>query len=363
MKTVLTVVGARPQFIKTGPVTRALSGIPGIQEVVIHTGQHFDDNMSQVFFDQLGLAPPSVNLNISGGSQAVQTAQMMQALEPVMLERAPELVLVYGDTNSTLAGALVAAKLNFPIAHVEAGLRSFNRRMPEEINRILTDHVSSLLFTPSGIASEQLRHEGADPATIHNVGDVMFDAVLANVERAREESSVLEELALEPGGYSLLTLHRAENTDDRERLNALTDEILHAATHGQVVFPMHPRTRIALEAIGRLEEVASRLRVLQPQGYLDTLRLLESAQVLVTDSGGMQKEAMFLQTPCITLRGETEWVETVEAGVNTLFNPGEGRLLDAIRQKIESRPQFGQFPYGHGDAATLIAQAIRDYLS
>lgn len=363
MKTILTVVGARPQFIKAGPVSKALSNLPNIKEIIVHTGQHFDANMSEIFFRQLNIPIPKINLKVNGGSHATQTAAMMTGLEAVMLEHTPDIALVYGDTNSTLAGALVAAKLDIPVAHIEAGLRSFNRKMPEEINRIMTDHASTLHFTPSSVATGHLRREGIDSNSIHQVGDVMYDAVLSNIERARKQSRALRTHSLEPAQFSMLTLHRAENTDDDYRLNTLLDEILQVAESEKILFPIHPRTQKALQRVGRLNQVAKKLFLIEPQSYLDTLHLVENSRVLLTDSGGMQKEAMFLRTPCVTLRNETEWVETVEVGANLLFQPGKDDLLAQVRHHLENSPSFQQQPYGNGNAASLIARTLDSVLN
>lgn len=352
---ILTIVGARPQFIKAWPIGRALAGA-GIDEHLVHTGQHYDDRMSQVFFDEMGIRRPDRNLEIGSGSHGAQTGRMLIALEAVMQEERPDWVLVYGDTNTTLAGAVAACKLEIPIAHVEAGLRSFNRSMPEEHNRVLTDHCSTLLFCPTQTAVDNLRREGVDRG-VELVGDVMYDAVLHFGAVARTKSTILREAGVEGERYILATIHRAYNTDDPDRLLALLRAL--DQLDDAVVLPVHPRTR------ARLAEHApdarfSRLRMIDPVGYLDMLQLEQNARAIVTDSGGVQKEAFFFGVPCFTLRPETEWVETVESGWNVLVSEdasatgGLDALLAAWRRPSEPPPPL----FGRGDAATLIVQRL-----
>jgi UDP-GlcNAc3NAcA epimerase len=311
---ILTVVGARPQFVKAAALSRVIAARDDVSETLVHTGQHSDPTLSRVFFDELQIPEPSINLRIHGGSHGEMTGRMLEALERVMLAEQPDLVVVPGDTTSTLAGALAAAKLHIPIAHLEAGLRSFNRRMPEEINRLLTDHVSALLLCPTKTAVGNLRQEGI-VAGVHNVGDVMYDAVrfaAVNIQR----SNVLERLGIAGRPYAVATLHRAENTDDRE---ALTEVVAFLKARGYdqtLVFPIHPRTRKQIEALG-LD--LGQIITCDPVGYLDMHCLLRSAAMVFTDSGGLQKEAYFHRVPCVTMRGETEWVETVAAGWNRLW--------------------------------------------
>ena len=362
MKKIVTVVGARPQFIKVGPVSRAMALHPDLEEMIVHTGQHFDDNMSKVFFQQLDLPEPAVNLAVHGGSHAEQTSGMLTGLEKLMNKEAPDLVLVYGDTNSTLAAALAAAKLSIPVAHIEAGLRSFNREMPEEINRILTDHIAALHFTPSAVATGHLKREGIAGDGVCEAGDVMFDAILHSRSLADDHDNVLETFELTPGSYAMLTMHRAENTDSDDRLNYLLEQIFAVAAEVDVIFPLHPRTRQAFERINRLDEVAQKLKLVDPLGYLDTTQLLTHANVLLTDSGGMQKEAMFLETPCITLRNETEWVETIESGANILFNDPDVALVELWQQHNRESPAFNASPYGSGNAASIICEQLAGYL-
>jgi UDP-GlcNAc3NAcA epimerase len=356
MGTILTVVGARPQFVKAGMVSRALAEI-GVREVLVHTGQHFDANMSDVFFDELGLPRPDHHLGVGGGSHGVQTARMLEGVERVLQEVRPDWLLVYGDTNSTLAGALAAAKLHVPVAHVEAGLRSFNRRMPEEVNRVLTDHVAELLFAPTEVAERHLAHEGIPAERVHRVGDVMYDAALHFADRAQRESTALADIGVEAGRYVLATVHRAENTDDPARLRAIVEGLSRVAAELPVVLPLHPRTRGALRDQG-LAADAPGLRVVEPLGYLDMVRLERDAALVATDSGGVQKEAYFFGAPCVTLRDETEWVELVDAGWNRLAPPTDaGAVADAIRGALGTRGREGQL-YGDGTAAVKVAHIL-----
>lgn len=344
--TIVTIVGARPQFIKAATISRQLAREAALDEIMVHTGQHFDDNMSQVFFDELDIPAPAYNLDISGGGHGRMTGHMLEAIEQVLQDTTPACVLVYGDTNSTLAGALAAAKLHIPVAHVEAGLRSFNKRMPEEINRVLTDHVSDLLFCPTQVSVDNLAAEGISRG-VHFVGDVMYDATLFAKERAAARSAIIEEFALTPGAFTLCTVHRAENTDDPDRLQAVCDFIEARARERPVVFPVHPRTAQALDEAGR---TLQNVRTVAPLGYLDMHRLLSEAALVLTDSGGLQKEAYFHRVPCVTLRDETEWVETVEAGWNRLWTESpEDRELREIPD------------YGTGDAGRITVELLRDW--
>ena len=345
---VLSIVGARPQFMKVAPVAAALAGH---RHRIVHTGQHYDANMSDVFFEELGLPRADFHLGIGSGRHGAQTGAMLAAIEPVLIETAPDWVMVYGDTNSTLAGALAAAKLRMPIAHVEAGLRSFNRRMPEEINRVVADCLADRLFCPSQTAVDHLRAEGIT-AGVHDVGDVMADALAPLAARARERSAVLPRLGLTPGQYLLATIHRAENTDEPRRLAAIV-EALNAAGE-QVVFPVHPRTRKLLDGSGLA--LAANVVTIDPVGYLDMLQLSQHARLIVTDSGGLQKEAYWLGIPCVTVRDETEWVETVAAGWNTLTGADRDRIVEAVKtlSPPASRPPL----YGGGHAARRIAEIL-----
>jgi UDP-N-acetylglucosamine 2-epimerase len=350
---VLTVVGARPQFIKSAPVSRALRGA-GHQEFLVHTGQHYDRNMSEVFFRELQIPEPDANLGIGSGSHGRQTGRMLMAIEDLLLAETPDWVLVYGDTNSTLAGALAAAKLHVPVAHVEAGLRSFNRRMPEEHNRVLSDHMSDILFCPTAVAAENLRKEGIVRG-VHQVGDVMYDSVLHNAELARRRSDVLRRLGLTPGAYGLATVHRAENTDDPARLRAIFGALETVARDGlRLVAPLHPRTRKKLAAAGLVPEG---LDLCVPAPYLDMLMLEMNAKVIATDSGGVQKEAYWFGVPCVTLRDETEWVELVEAGVNVLAGADPGAILDGFARCGGRFALDGEI-YGDGNGAAQILERL-----
>ncbi len=348
---VVSIVGARPQFIKAAAISRVLR--EQHTEILVHTGQHYDYGMSQVFFDELAIPVPDINLAIGSGTHGTQTGAMLAEIEKVLLQETPDYLLVYGDTNSTLAGALAAAKLHVPVAHVEAGLRSFNRAMPEEINRVLTDHVSTLLFCPSQTAVDHLTHEGITHG-VHLVGDVMADALHFTVARARERSSILQTLDLSTGGYLLATVHRAENTDNPQRLDALLRAF--AAIEETIIFPVHPRTRKQIAAAGW--EPPANVSMIEPVGYLDMVQLEQSARLILTDSGGIQKEAYWLGVPCITLRDETEWVETVEVGWNVVV----GRETTRIVQTVQSFVAPAERPvlYGGGQAAercvTILAK-------
>lgn len=358
MKKILTVLGARPQFIKASVVNHAIAATPGLTEVVVHTGQHFDANMSDVFFDELGMKKPDYFLDIHGGSHGAMTGHMLEAVEKVMLLEKPDAVLVYGDTNSTLAGALAAAKLHIPVAHVEAGLRSFNMAMPEEINRILTDRISRWLFTPTDAAAKHLRHEGFAPEQIIGVGDVMHDVALHHGRRVQAGTGLMAQLSLVSQGYVLATIHRAENTDHPERLAAIVDALVDTGRQLPVVWPMHPRTRAVLQKAGKFDALASNVVLIDPVGYLDMVQLEKFAALIATDSGGVQKEAFFHQVPCVTLRDETEWVELVEAGWNRLAPPASAdQIQAAIAAALGSRGKAFE-PYGAGDAAKKIAAEL-----
>lgn len=358
MKKILTVLGARPQFIKASVVNHAIAATPGLTEVVVHTGQHFDANMSDVFFDELGMKKPDYFLDLHGGLHGAMTGRMLETVEKVMLLEKPDVVLVYGDTNSTLAGALAAAKLHIPVAHVEAGLRSFNMAMPEEVNRILTDRISHWLFTPTEAAAQHLRREGFAPEQIIPVGDVMYDVALHHGQRVQASTGLMAQLGLTPQGYVLATIHRAENTDNPERLSAIVDALIATSRQLPVVWPLHPRTRAVLQKAGRLEALAAKVTLIDPVGYLDMVQLEKFAALIATDSGGVQKEAFFHQVPCVTLRDETEWVELVEAGWNRLAPPSSAeRIQTAIASALGSRGNAVE-PYGSGDAAKKIVTEL-----
>ena len=350
------MVGARPQFIKAAMVSRALRSRDGVREVLVHTGQHYDAAMSAVFFEELKIPQPDYNLEVGSASHGAQTGRMLADLERVIQAERPQWVVVHGDTNSTLAGTLAAAKLHVPVAHVEAGLRSFNRAMPEEINRVVADHVSDVLFAPTDIAEANLKAEGIAPQKIVRTGDVMLDAF-------QFYSALIADKPLPAGvdpstPYVLATVHRAENTDDPARLRAILDALLAVAKQVPLVFPIHPRTRKAIEQLGRQEHIAAQLRLLPPVGYLDMLNLERHAAVIATDSGGVQKEAYFSGVPCVTLRTETEWVELVECGANTLVSPDDSQAMaQTICKRVGQRVATGSL-YGDGRAGARIV----DYL-
>jgi UDP-GlcNAc3NAcA epimerase len=347
MKTLVTIVGARPQFIKAAALSRALAK-SNLKETLVHTGQHFDDAMSKVFFDELDIPAPAHHLNIHSLTHGVMTGQMLSAIEGVLTQQKPDGVLVYGDTNSTLAGALAAAKLSIPVIHVEAGLRSFNRDMPEEINRVLTDHMSGLLLCPTGEAMKNLAREGITSGVRH-VGDVMYDATLHATGMALSQSKILETLKLAPKSYALATIHRQENTDSKEALQKVVNYLGGEAKVRPIVLPLHPRTEKMLASHG-LALPAGVVKC-APLGYLDMHRLLHDAAQVYTDSGGVQKEAYFHQVPCVTLRGETEWVETVAHGWNRLWHENDWRPRTSIAD------------YGQGKAAQYCVEAIDAFLA
>ena len=365
----VSIVGARPQFIKIAPFARAFAehnrtGGEPIEDILIHTGQHYDAGMSDIFFEELELPRAAYNLGVGSGTQGAQTARMLEAIERVLLDIRPDMVLIYGDTNSTVAGALAAVKLHIPVGHVESGLRSFNRRMPEEINRIVADHVSDLLFAPTRTAVENLAREGLAERT-ELTGDSMYDAVLFNRELAETKSGILERMGFEPGGYGVVTVHRAENTDDPHRLQALLDAFNQLAAQGlPLVFPVHPRSAAVMRNQFAGWHEHQNLRLIEPVGYLDMLRLVANARVALTDSGGLQKEAFFLGCPCVTLRDETEWVETVEAGANVLTGTDPKKIQAAVAAWASRYPagnadfSVGSAAFGDGRAAHRICDAI-----
>lgn len=355
---IVTIVGARPQFIKAAAVSHAIARRARMHETLLHTGQHFDAGMSAVFFDELDIPPPAANLDIHGGGHGEMTGRMLERIEHELMKNRPDCVLVYGDTNSTLAGALAAAKLHVPVAHVEAGLRSFNRRMPEEINRVLAGHACDLLFAPTEAAVRNLVREGIEANKVRLAGDVMYDAALRFGRLAAERSGILQRLGLAGKPYVLCTIHRAENTGDLARLRNILAALDALAKDIPVVFPIHPRTQDVLARNQSSLPATNRLIIIDPVGYLDMVRLETGAALIATDSGGVQKEAFFHRVPCVTLRDETEWVELVEAGWNRLAPPDDmERLLQALRAAMSSSGSEAS-PYGSGDAAGRIAQAL-----
>lgn len=358
---IFTVVGARPQFIKAAAVSRVIREKYGgkLREVIVHTGQHHDKNMSQVFFDELDIPLPKYNLEISGGGHGEMTGRMLESIEKVLQNERPDWLLIYGDTNSTLAGALAAAKLHIPVAHVEAGLRSFNMRMPEEVNRIVADKLSALLFCPTTTAIENLAREGII-AGVHDVGDVMYDVSLFYRDLASGRSRVMDDLGLKDGNFVLATCHRAENTDDPLRLHGIVDALADIAEQCSVVLPLHPRTRNMLDSQRQTNRLG-KVQLVDPLPFLDMIRLEQSARAIVTDSGGVQKEAYFFGVPCITTRDETEWVETVAAGWNQLVGADTDRILRAFKglRIPVARPEF----YGQGNAAKRIVNLLLEHCS
>lgn len=364
MYNIVTVVGARPQFVKAATISRIIKKHYSdvISEKIIHTGQHYDDNMSADFFTELSIPKPYKNLNIVGGLHGRSTGMMLEAIEQLLLEEKPDMVLVYGDTNSTLAGSLSAAKLCIPIAHIEAGLRSFNTRMPEEINRKMTDHVSSILFCPTDAAVQNLIFEGIEE-NVHNVGDVMYDAALFYMDQESEHNELFRRLNIVKHQYVLATCHRAENTDDSDKLVSILEAFSDIAKKMPVVLPLHPRTRKMIISNG-FENLLAALCVVEPMPYISMLNLERYSFAIITDSGGMQKEAFFFKRPCITIRKETEWVETVESGSNQLVGSDKVRILEAFNSISSARcPKESREIYGDGNAAKKIVENILSWLS
>jgi UDP-N-acetylglucosamine 2-epimerase len=356
---IVTIVGARPQFIKAAPVSRAIQKHnrkghgTQITEILVHTGQHYDDAMSAVFFRDLDIPEPHVNLDVGSGPHGWQTAQMLMRIEEVLMAQKPGLVMVYGDTNSTLAGALAAVKLHIPLAHVEAGLRSFNREMPEEHNRVVSDHLSNLLFCPTQTAIKNLEHEGISKG-VHCVGDVMYDSVLFNIHLAEKRSHILKQYNLKPNNYALATVHRAENTDAPERLKAILNALEEITSNGlPVILPLHPRTR---NKISDFNLSHNSLQLIDPVSYLDMLALEKQAKVILTDSGGVQKEAYWFKVPCITLRNETEWLETVKSGWNVLVGSETNCIIRTVEQAKSGISYHDA--YGDGHTAERIADLL-----
>ncbi len=359
--TVLTVVGARPQFVKAAVVSKALASCAGIKEIIVHTGQHYDAAMSQVFFDELDIPAPQLNLGAGSGSHGAQTAQILIGLEEAIIRLKPDIVLVYGDTNSTLAAALASAKLNVPLAHVEAGLRSFDRSMPEEINRYITDHLSQLLFAPSDAAVENLAREGIAGPHIVRTGDVMIDASMKFKEISDRRSNICARLGVDKGSYALATVHRASNVDDEIALSVIVQALSELSQTLPVVLPLHPRTRARLRC-----DFAPGVKVIEPVGYLDMCQLEAHAELVVTDSGGVQKEAFFYGVPCVTLRSQTEWGELVAGGFNRLAPPVNARgIVSACLEALRSIPDFAGASdlLGCGDSAAAIARELAHWIS
>jgi len=353
---IVSIVGARPQFIKCAPVSVELR--KEHEEILVHTGQHYDPEMSDIFFEDLRIPKPDYHLDVGSGSHGKQTAAILERVETVLMKEQPDLVLVYGDTNSTLAGALAAAKLHLPVAHVEAGLRSFDRTMPEEINRVVTDHISDLLLCPTPTATDNLAKEGVTEG-VYMVGDVMVDALRHNADIAGKKSRIITSLGLKKGNYYVATVHRPGNTDDRMHLTAIMEAL--GESGKTVVFPVHPRTKKYLLEYGLYDSLAETIRCIEPLGYIDMLHLMKHARKILTDSGGIQKEAYVLGIPCITLRENTEWIETLAGGWNVLVGADKRKILAAMTTDIRTHADNSVF--GKGDAAVKIARVINDYVS
>ncbi len=354
---IAAVVGARPQFIKAAVVSREIRKNAKVKEVIIHTGQHYDENMSRIFFDELGIPHPDYNLGICGGTHGENTGRMIESIEKVLLKEKPDMVLIYGDTDSTLAGFLATVKLYIPVAHIEAGLRSFNRKMPEEINRIITDHASDLLFAPTETAVRNLLNEKIDKDRVKLVGDVMFDAAIYYGKNVEERSKILSRLDLKPKEYMLLTVHRAENTneDNLERLKNILQGIADISKDTSVIFPIHPRTKKIIE---KIDLNLQNIKAIGPVGYIDMINLEKNAKLIATDSGGIQKEAYFHKVPCIILRDETEWVELAENAFAVLTGAEKEKITDAFRNfKFNDNYDTAKF-YGDGKAGEKIAEIV-----
>lgn len=361
MKKLIIIIGARPQFIKFAPLSKAFQSIGNFDEIIIHTGQHYDSNMSSLFFNEMDIHEPHYNLDVKSGSHAEQTAMIMKRLEKIVLEQNPDGVVVFGDTNSTLSGALVAVKLKIPVFHVEAGLRSFNKQMPEEINRIITDHISELHFAPTSTAVQNLKHEGITN-NVYHVGDVMYDAALQFSRKAEVESRIIKNLNLSSKQYFLATIHRAENTDNINLLRNILQFLKHCSNRNPVVLPLHPRTRKMIKEY-QLESYCEGIKVLNPVGFLDMVSLESNAACIITDSGGVQKEAYFHKVPCITTRKETEWTETVESKWNMLLPPESliGDSMDAILEFVNIKEREIIPDYGSGTSSEKIAHIISKF--
>lgn len=356
---ILTVVGARPQFVKAATVSRAIRKLDGIEEKLVHTGQHFDQNMSDVFFEEMEIPKPDYQLNINSLGHAAMTGQMMEGLEKLMLAEKPDAVLIYGDTNSTLAGAITAKKLHIKVVHVEAGLRSFNIKMPEEVNRILADRISDILYCPTEEARKNLMAEGFENfnSRIVVIGDVMYDAALFYAEKSKITSKIIGKLSLD--NYALCTLHRAENTDEKSKLESICKALNELNKEIEIVLPIHPRTKKMLEKFKLKLDVT----LIEPVGYFDMISLLENASLVLTDSGGLQKEAYFFKKPCVTMREQTEWVELLDAKVNVLAGSDEKLILSGAKEMLARDCSFEARLYGDGNASELIALDLLNSLN
>ncbi|RAJ10523.1 UDP-GlcNAc3NAcA epimerase [Chitinophaga skermanii] len=356
---ILTVIGARPQFVKAAAVSRKIKEQSTLSEIIVHTGQHYDENMSEVFFREMDIPKPNFNLQINNSSHGAMTGKMIEGLEEIMLREKPDTILIYGDTNSTLAGAIAASKIHIPIAHVEAGLRSFNMRMPEEVNRILADRLSSYLFCPTQQAISNLKNEGYDniPSKIIFSGDVMFDAALYYTDKSKETSKILSRLNIAAGEFILTTIHRAENTDSIENLQSIFKALRILAKDSTIVLPLHPRTS---KFIQNHQIDTSNIIIIEPVGYFDMLQLIQNAHLVITDSGGLQKEAYFFQKPCITTREQTEWVELVDNGYNILTGADADKIIAGYNTMKGKSISLDKNLYGQGNAAEGIAKFLAD---
>jgi len=354
---ILTVIGARPQFIKAAAVSREIRR-NNILEVIVHTGQHFDKSMSDIFFDEMEIPRPDYNLDVNGLTHGGMTGQMMEKLDPIIIKEKPDFILVYGDTNSTLAGALCGAKLHVPVAHIEAGLRSFNNKMPEEINRIIVDRISNILFCPSDTAVANLKAEAFSDfgCTIVKTGDVMYDAAMYYANKSVKKSLIMVDRKLQKDKFVLATIHRAENTDDVQRLSSIINALNKIAEEKRVILPLHPRTKKIIEQ----NDLNLKFDVTDPVGYFDMLELLKNCSVVMTDSGGVQKEAYFFKKPCITLRDETEWTELVDEGFNEVVGSDYDKIIDAYRRLPERKCDYRKNLYGDGNAAIMIVESLRN---
>jgi UDP-N-acetylglucosamine 2-epimerase (non-hydrolysing) len=353
---IISIVGARPQFIKCSPVSKELR--KNHQEILVHTGQHYDDEMSKLFFDELHIPKPDYNLGVGSGLHGEQTGKMLIKIEKILLDEKPDFVLIYGDTNSTVAGALAAAKLHIPIGHVEAGLRSFDRFMPEEINRIVSDHVSDILLAPTATAVKNLQDEGISKG-VYNIGDVMYDALLENISIAEQKSSISSKLNVKAKDYLLATLHRPSNTDEKKNLSAILSAF--SKIDKTIVFPVHPRTMKFIKTYNLIDKISKNVIITKPLGYLDFIFLEKNASKILTDSGGIQKEAYLLKVPCITLRESTEWIETVRDGWNVLVGASEQNIVNAVHSFSPKNKQKEYF--GNGDASKKIKEILEMHVS
>jgi len=365
---VALILGARPQIIKSAPFIYLASRDKWINLSIIHTGQHYDYEMTKIFFEELNLPDPSVNLNVGSGTHAQQTARIMLRLEKILGRQKPDLVVVPGDTNSTLAGALTAVKLRIPIAHIEAGARSYDMKMPEEVNRRLTDHCSTILFTPTENCTKNLLKEGIEKSKIYQTGDTMYDVLLQQLPKA-EKTTILEHLNLEPKTYALVTAHRPENVDDQQNLRNIVEAII-SLKKLTIVFPVHPRTQKQLKKtkLNKKLEKEKHIKIVKPLGYHETIKLIKNAKLVITDSGGIQKEAFWLKTPCITTRENTEWIETIQLGANCLTGANKQKVIEKVKEIIKNEKQINEKlqnmpnPFGDGEAAQKIIDVIKSFL-